>query len=102
MVLHRVVTAHLPSVLETQDLRQAQIGTRRTVGRFEMLGLHGEAGVVARQEILQHRRGLVDGPGIGQAQFGYQPVLEGPGRALHTALGLGRAGEDLPDTQLLQ
>ena len=71
-----------------------------------MLGLHGEAGVVAGvvagQEVLQHRRGLIHGPSIGQAEFGYQPVLEGPRRPFHPALGLGRAGEDLPDTQLLQ
>ena len=76
--------------------------SRRAVGWFGMLGLDGEAGVVAGQEVPQHCRGLVDGPGIGQAQFGYQPVLEGPGRALHVSLGLGRAGEDLPDPQFLQ
>ena len=67
-----------------------------------MLGLHGEAGVVAGQEVLQHRRGLIHGPSIGPAEFGYQPVLEGPRRPFHSALGLGRAGEDLPDPQFLQ
>ena len=67
-----------------------------------MLGLDGEAGVVAGQEVPQHRRGLIQGSGISEAQFGNQPVLEGPRRALHTALGLGRAGEDLPDAQFLQ
>ena len=40
--------------------------------------------------------------GISQAEFGYQPVLEGPRRPFHPALGLWRAGEDLPDPQLLQ
>ena len=67
-----------------------------------MLGLDGEAGVIAGQEVLQHRCGLVHGPSIGQPQFGYQPVLEGPRRPFHTALGLRRASEDLPDPQFLQ
>ena len=39
-----------------------------------MFRLHGEAGVETRQEVLQHRRGLVDGPGVSQAQFADQPV----------------------------
>ena len=67
MVLHRVVASHLASVLEAQDLGEAEIGTRRAIGRFGMLGLHGEAGVVAGREVRQHRRGLVDGPSVGQA-----------------------------------
>ena len=40
--------------------------------------------------------------GIGQAKFGYQPVLECTRRPFHPALGLRRAGEDLPDPQFLQ
>ena len=67
-----------------------------------MLGLDGEAGVVAGQEVLQHRRGLIHGPGIGQAQFGNQAVLESPRGPFHPALGLRRAGENLPDPQFLQ
>ena len=63
-------------VLEAQDLGEAQVGVRRAVGRFRMIRLDGEAGVVAGQEVLQHRRGLIHGPGVGQTQFGYQPVLE--------------------------
>ena len=51
---------------------------------------------------MQHCRGLVDGPGVGQTQFGYQPVLEGFCHALHSTLGLWRAGENLPDHQFLQ
>lgn len=88
VVLHPVVASHLAGVLEAQDLRQAQIGTHRTEGRFRMLRLDGEAGVVAGQEVLQHCGGLVDGPGIGQAQFGGQTVLEGPRRPFHPTLGL--------------
>ena len=67
-----------------------------------MVRLHGETSVEAGQEILQHCRGLVDGPSSSQAQFGYQPVLEGPCHAFHPALGLGPAGKDLPDPQFLQ
>ena len=67
-----------------------------------MLWLHGEAGVEARQEVIEHGSGLANGPGVSQAQFGDQPVLEGLRHAFHPALGLGRAGEDLPDPQFLQ
>ena len=102
VVLHRVVSGHLAGVLEAQDLGEAQVGVRRAVGWFRMLGLDGETGVVAGQEVLQHRRGLVDVLGISPAEFDYQPVLEGPRRPFHPALGLRRAGEDLPDPQLLQ
>ena len=102
VVLNRVVPSHLPSILVAQDLGEAQIGVSRAVCRFRMLGLHGEAGVVARQEVPQHSVGLVHGAGSGQTQFGYQPVLQGPGCPFHTALGLWRAGEDLPDSQFLQ
>ena len=40
--------------------------------------------------------------GISQAEFGYQPVLEGPRSPFHPSLGLWRAGEDLPNPQFLQ
>ena len=58
VVRHRIVSGHPAGILEAQGFRQAQIGICRAVGRFRMLGLHGEAGVVAGQEVLQHRRGL--------------------------------------------
>ena len=102
VVLHCIVSGHLAGVLEAQDFRQAKVRVHRAVGRFRMLELDGEVGVVAGQEVLQHRRGLVDGPSTGQAKFGYQPVLESPRRTFHTALGLRRAGEDLTDPQYLQ
>jgi len=66
-----------------------------------MLGSHGETGVVAEQAVPQLRRGLIQGPGISQAQLGYQPVLEGASRTFHPAFGLRRTSEDLPDPQFL-
>ena len=43
---------------------------------------------------------VIDGAGVGQAQLGYQPVLEGFQHPLHSSLGLWRKGEDLLDAQL--
>ena len=54
-----------------------------------MLRLDGEASIEPGQEVLQHGRGLVDGPGASQTQFGDQPVLEGSCRSFDPALGLG-------------
>ena len=89
MVLYRVVPGDLAGVLEAQDLGKAKFRRHWTVGGFRMLGLHGEAGVAAGQEVPQHRRGLVHGPGVSQAQFGDQAVLKGLRHAFHPALGLG-------------
>ena len=89
VILHRVVPAHLAGVLEAEGLGEAQVGGYRAVGGIRMLGLHGETGVEAGQKVPQHGRGLANGPGISQAQFGYQPVLKGLCHALHPALGLG-------------
>ena len=89
MVLHCVVPGDLAGVLEAQDLGKAKFRRHWTVGGFRILGLHGEAGVEARQEVPQHRRGLANSPGVSQAQFGDQSVLEGLRHAFHPALGLG-------------
>ena len=99
LVLDRVVPSHLARMLETEDLIQGLLGDPGTVSRLGQLGRHGKLGVVAGQEVPQDGVGLVEGPGVGQAQFGYQPVLEGPRGSFHVALGLGRAGEDLLDAQ---
>ena len=61
-----------------------------------MVRLYGEAGVVAGQEVPQHGSGLVDGPGVGQAEFSYQPVLKGLRRTLHPAFGLECVDKLLP------
>ena len=89
LILHRVVPGDLAGVPETQDLGQTMFRRHQAVGRFWMLGLHVETGVETRDEVLQHRRGLVVGPGIRQVQFGDQPILIGLCPALHPAFGLG-------------
>ena len=52
------------------------------------------------QKLLEELVGLVHCAGAGQAQFGYQQVLEGFQHPLHTPLGLWREGEYLLDAQL--
>ena len=89
MILHRVVPGDLAGVLEAQDLGQTKFRRHQAVGRFRMLGLHVKTGVATRDEVLQHRLGLVDGPGIRRAQFGDQPILKGLCPALHPAFGPG-------------
>ena len=89
VVLHRVVPGHLSGVLEAEGFRYAKFGGHWTVGGFRMLGLHGEAGVEAGQEVPQHHRGLANGHGGSQSQLGDQPVLESLCHAFHPALGLG-------------
>ena len=65
-----------------------------------MLRRYGEPGVDHGQKLLEDLLGLVDGAGAGQAQLGYQPVLEGFQHPLHPSLGLRRECEYLLDAQL--
>ena len=78
-----------------------QGGVQGTIGGRRLLGRHPELVVEAGQEVPQHGVGLVDGFGVSQTEFGYQPVLEGSRGPFHASLGLRRASEDLLDAQLL-
>ena len=57
------------------------------------LGRNSKTPVEPGQELLQHGPGLLKGGCSREPQFRDQPVLEGSGRPLDSALGLGRRGE---------
>ena len=101
-VLDRVVPSHLAGALEAEDFVQGPVSVPRAVGRLGHIGRDRKPRVVAGQEVPEHGIGLVYGAGAGQAQFGHQPVLKSAGGTFHSALGLGRAGEDLLDAQFHQ
>ena len=58
----------------------------RPAGGCRVLRLYSEAGGAAGAGFPQHRVGLADCPGVGQAQFGDQLVLKGLRHALDPAL----------------
>ena len=86
---HRVVPGHSPAVLEAPDLFQAQLRVQWPECRLRVLLGNPESPVEPWQELLQHPVGFPDAAPSGQAEFSYQPVLEGTRRSLHAALGLG-------------
>ena len=99
--LDGVVPCHSSAVLEAQDLLQVQVRLQGPESRLGTLGWDLEAPVESRQELREHGPGLSHGGRSRQPEFRDQPVMEGPGRPLHPALGLGRQGENQPYPQLL-
>jgi len=65
-------------------------------------GRTGEALVVIGAELVEHSIGLRQGGGLSQAKFTDQTILAGAPGAFDAALGLGRVGGDLLDTELVE
>ena len=99
--LHGVVPGYPSTVLETQDLLQAKVRTRRLECGLGALGRNPKTPVESGQELLQHGLGLLKGGCFCEPEFRDQPVLEGSSRTLHTPLGLRRKGENQLYSQLL-
>ena len=63
------------------------------------MGGNLETPVEPGQEPLQYGLGLLHGGRSRQPEFRDQPVLEGYRGTFHPSFGLGRQGENHPDTQ---
>src|SRR2546428_8008969 len=71
-------------------------------GGLTVGGLDRETAIVVGEVAMEHLFGLGGGAGVGQPEFAGEPVLKGPPQSFHPALGLGRAGKDQLDAELLE
>ena len=93
LVLPGVVPGYSPAVLEAQDLFRGQVHLQGPECGLGTLGRNSKTPVEPGEELLQYGPGLLKGGCSREPQFRDQPVLEGSGRPLDSALGLGRQGE---------
>src|SRR5215472_13754927 len=100
---HRVVVGHDALVLHAQDRGQVVARAQGPVGIDRLRRRHREAAVELRdQPALRQGVGLRPRRDVGQPQLLDPAVLGRLEEALHPALGLGAAGQDQLDAQLLQ
>lgn len=95
-----VVVADGALVLKAADTIEIRWGG--LPGGLGILGRLREAGVVAWQIALEEALGLVEGAGLGEAQFGDEAILKGAEEPFDPALALGRGGGDPADTQFVK
>jgi hypothetical protein len=100
--LDGVVVGHRALIGEAADVIQSVGGRQEAIGTLGIGGSLGEARIVAWEEASEDRVGLVEGAGVGTAEFAPKAILEDAPEALNAALRLrGRRGNPA-DAQLLE
>jgi hypothetical protein len=98
----RMVVGDGAEVLEAKDGIGIEPRGPGAVDRLRMRGGSGEAGIVAGDEATEERVGLGWGVDAGHAELGDEAILQGAEEALDASLGLGTAGGDPADAQLVK
>lgn len=92
----------LALVVKGQDIGQSLSRGGGAPGRGGLGRGHGEAPVEALDELGQEAVGRLVGVDTGQAQLQGEALLQGAPQALDPTLGLGRAGGEVMDAELMQ
>jgi len=97
---HGVVAGHHALVPAAQELGEVAWGLAPRGGGLG--GRVGEAAIEVREELRQEGVGGLARGDPAQAQFADEAILQGSPEALDAALGLGRAGREVADPELLE
>jgi hypothetical protein len=97
-----VVVPDGPLVLEATNAFELVGGRRRPPGRLGLRGRVGEARIKAREKPVEHALRLGERAGLGEAEFGDEPILEGAKEAFDPAFPFRRGGGDPADAELLE
>ncbi len=81
-----IIIGHRALMGEAADVVELELRRQGPIGRPGLGGGAGKARIVAREEGRQDGVGLVEGAGLGEAEFTDQAILEGAPEALDAAL----------------
>jgi len=95
-----VVASDLARVAAAED--EGEIARGETPGGRRVARGPREAGVQVSEEFGQKGIGPLGGGDVAQAQFAAQAILQGAPEAFDAAVGFGRAGREVADTEIVQ
>ncbi len=95
-----VVASDLARVAAAED--EGEIARGDAPGGRRVARGPREAGVQVSEEFGQKGIGPLGGGDVAQAQFAAQAILQGAPEAFDAAVGFGRAGREVADTEIVQ
>ena len=97
-----IVVPDGPLVLEAADPVELVGGRSRPPGRLGLRGRVREARIIAREKPVEHALRLGERAGLGEAEFGDEPILKGAKEAFDPAFPFRRGRRDPADAEFLE